>query len=271
MEILPVSGSMSGRVMKPWLMFSQRCSATVPRKMRRLPSFSWLVYNSPLSQDSRYRLQLNSLSSRRSWETLFCRRTRISESVSLQRGMQKSALYRILKARGQPEDQRASFIWKNFAPPRVQLFMWLLINKRIQCRTNLLRKGIVDGSTCEVCNDADETTEHIISGCSLAREVWQRLNMPNLLSVDLNSIHNLSPPQGSVPVDNFSAFLALVSWQLWKARNNAIFRHEQTSLSQFLAACKASAELWRFRLPISKRSIPDTWCSFFHQARQGIG
>jgi len=63
----------------------------------------------------------------------------------------------------------------------------------------------------------------------------------------------------------------VVFWQLWKARNNAIFRHEQTSIHQFLAACKATAELWRFRLPISKRAIPDTWCSFFHQARQGIG
>jgi len=44
-------------------------------------------------------------------------------------GIDSKALYRLLKVRGQPEDQRASFIWKNFAAPHFQLFMWLLIYK----------------------------------------------------------------------------------------------------------------------------------------------
>jgi hypothetical protein len=32
-------------------------------------------------------------------------------------GLDSGALYRLLKARGQPEDPRANFVWKNSAPP----------------------------------------------------------------------------------------------------------------------------------------------------------
>jgi len=77
----------------------------------------------------------------------------------------------MFKARGQTADPKEVFIWKTWAPPRVQLFMWLLLQGRIQCRAVLLKKHIVDSATCEICNAADETPEHIIHGCSLGREV----------------------------------------------------------------------------------------------------
>lgn len=36
------------------------------------------------------------------------------------------------------------FVWLNHAPPRVRFFAWLLVQHRIQCKTNLLHKNIVD-------------------------------------------------------------------------------------------------------------------------------
>jgi hypothetical protein len=55
------------------------------------------------------------------------------------------------------------------------------------------------------------------------------------------------------------------------ARNAAVFRNESTSLDQVLLACKASAELWRFRFKRKKKHIADTWCQIFEMARQGQG
>jgi hypothetical protein len=40
--------------------------------------------------------------------------------------LDSGAIYHLLKSRGQQPDDRAAFIWQNSAPPRVQLFMWLL-------------------------------------------------------------------------------------------------------------------------------------------------
>jgi hypothetical protein len=76
--------------------------------------------------------------------------------------LDSGAIYRMLKARGQSQDAKAAFVWKNSAPPRVQLFVWLLMHKRIQCRTMLFKKHIVDSPTCEICQAADESPEHIM-------------------------------------------------------------------------------------------------------------
>jgi len=70
--------------------------------------------------------------------------------------LDSGAIYRMLKARGQSQDAKAAFVWKNSAPPRVQLFVWLLMHERIQCRTMLFKKHIVDSPTCEICQAADE-------------------------------------------------------------------------------------------------------------------
>lgn len=119
--------------------------------------------------------------------------------------------------------------------------MWLLVQRRILCRTVLLTKRVVQDSTCEICHEAEESPEHIVYGCKLGHDLWQQLNIPSMLSVDLNSLHTISP-QGGVPQEEFSAFIALVCWQLWKARNAAVFRNESLSINQVLASCKATAE-----------------------------
>jgi hypothetical protein len=82
-------------------------------------------------------------------------------------GLDSGAIYQLLKARGQPTDDRARFVWCNVASPRVQMFMWLLTQGRIQCQKILHRKHVLPDATCEVCNEQDETPEHIISGCSI--------------------------------------------------------------------------------------------------------
>ncbi|KAG0513828.1 hypothetical protein BDA96_10G136900 [Sorghum bicolor] len=93
---------------------------------------------------------------------------------------------------------------------------------------------------------------------------WQTLTRPYYL----NSCYH---PTGGVPPDEFSAFIALVCWQLWKARNTAILRQEFMNANQLLASCTATAEHWRARMKPSKKHIADAWCQFFEMARQGLG
>lgn len=68
-----------------------------------------------------------------------------------------------------------NFVWRNFAPPRVKFFGWLLAQNRIQCRTSLLRKNILEDARCEVCGQEDETADHIISGCSFVCSFWMHI------------------------------------------------------------------------------------------------
>jgi len=184
--------------------------------------------------------------------------------------LDSGALYKLIKARGQEDNPRAEFIWKNLAPPRVQLFLWLLMQGRIQCRSVLLRKGIVDSGTCEICNAAIESPEHIIHGCPLGRGVWTSLNLLSIISVDMNDLHSVQGPPSN-PIPELPSFLALVCWQIWKARNARIFRNETQTVSQVLQDCISAASLWKHRFPTREKPIVDLWCSILVMAREGQG
>jgi hypothetical protein len=99
-------------------------------------------------------------------------------------------LYRLLKSREGSPLQSASFVWESRAPKRVQFFTWLLMQGRIQCRTNLVNKRVVDTATCEVCNLGDESAHHVIMGCSFAKAFWDSIGF-HLLPDSITDLHNL--------------------------------------------------------------------------------
>jgi hypothetical protein len=183
--------------------------------------------------------------------------------------LDSGALYKMIKARGQEDSPKAKFVWKSLAPPRVQLFLWLLTQRKIQCRLVLLRKGIVGSAICEICNAADESPEHIIHGCCLGRGVWTSLNLLSMISVDMNDLHSVQAhsPQ---PLPELPSFVALICWQIWKARNARVFRNEMKTVSQVLQECLSVASLWKHRFPARKKPVVDHWCSVLVMAREGL-
>lgn len=116
-----------------------------------------------------------------------------------------------------------------------------------------------------ICKAQDENPEHIMGGCPISRDFWNKIGLPTMSATSMDAIHTVSPPAG-LPASEFSTFIALTCWQLWKTRN-AVFRKEILhSLQQVLAACKAAAQQWRCRFPRKKRNIADLWCQFFEMA-----
>lgn len=100
-----------------------------------------------------------------------------------------STIYRLLKAKGQPDDPASVFIWKNAAPSRVQFFVWLLIKGRIQCRANLFRKKIIDSSACLACRDPLETPDHIMFGCPFAAQFWSAVGLQASQNPKTSDLH----------------------------------------------------------------------------------
>ena len=67
------------------------------------------------------------------------------------------------------------FVWKNIATPRVKFFGWLLTKNRINCKSNLLHKKVLDNDKCDICGQGPENADHIISGCPLAQAFWKHI------------------------------------------------------------------------------------------------
>lgn len=180
-----------------------------------------------------------------------------------------AAIYRLLKDKGQGCDPASSFIWRNAAPPRVQMFLWLLIKGRIQCARNLFHKKIVDSPICTVCSTGDETPDHIIFHCPFASQFWSALGLQaghNFQTRQLHCIQKLP----NLPDDQYSAFISLCCWQLWKRRNGAVFRDERLNLRILLLSCKAEASQWKARMPKKSKNVSEAWCAYFDQAMNDL-
>jgi hypothetical protein len=171
-----------------------------------------------------------------------------------------SMIYNTLKSANSGQDPWANFVWKNKAPPRVRFFTWLLSQGRIQCKTNLIKKRIVDNTVCEICNEAEETPEHIIFGCPAARQFWEAVQIHTQVDWSIQKLQEIQRPE-HLPTKHFGTFLILCCWHIWKWRNYAVFRGDRTSLLATLSARRSEAALWKARLPKKDREVADAWCS----------
>ena len=124
---------------------------------------------------------------------------------------------------------------------------------------------VLDHAKCEVCSGADETTAHIMFGCPFATSFWAALHITMPREMAMTQLCDLRPPS-HVPPQYYSTFLLLCCWQLWKRRNNVIFRSQQDTLQTVLRSTREDSRLWGCRLPIDHRHISMSWCSLFESA-----
>ena len=183
--------------------------------------------------------------------------------------LDSSLLYNALKTAHSNPDAWAKFIWHNKAPPRVKFFAWLLSQGRIQCKTVLRKKGVVDNTICEICQATEETPAHIIFGCNYARQFWGAIRIQTEADWLIQAIKELQPPN-HIPAKYFTTFVLLCCWHIWKRRNNAVFRKDRTALNTALAACKSEAYLWGARLPRDDRIIQPVFSFTAYQSANSI-
>ena len=109
----------------------------------------------------------------------------------------------------------------------------MLLNK-LPTRMNLMSRGIiVQSNQCGICNRGDETINHLMLHCDIARYVWAlvgrwwSLDFPSVLSirepmswVDDSRIHSLAKKVLHVVVGT-------TFWSIWMFRNQNVFQEEK--------------------------------------------
>ena len=61
-----------------------------------------------------------------------------------------------------------SAVWSIKVPPRVHMFLWLLVNKRVLAGDNLAKRRKVEDESCLFCNEK-ETSQHLFFDCAVAK------------------------------------------------------------------------------------------------------
>jgi len=127
--------------------------------------------------------------------------------------------------------------------PKVKIFFWLALHGRLWTAERRKRHGLQPEATCALCDQDDETTDHLLASCPFTREVWVRL------LVKAGQQH-LGPGHDSTVADwwlqtrdavpdtfmrAFDSLVLLVSWVIWKERNNRTFNNATKTTIQVLA------------------------------------
>lgn len=66
-------------------------------------------------------------------------------------------------------------IWKTWAPLRCKLFIWLAINNRCWTADRLAKRGLPHPAACPLCDQVEESIQHILVSCVFSRQVWSHI------------------------------------------------------------------------------------------------
>jgi hypothetical protein len=69
----------------------------------------------------------------------------------------------------------AKELWRAIVSPKVKFFFWLALHGRLWTTERRKRHGLQPGAVCVLCDQLDETTDHLLCSCVYTRKVWSRL------------------------------------------------------------------------------------------------
>jgi len=142
---------------------------------------------------------------------------------------------------------------KSWAPSKCKIFIWLAIQNRCWTADRLQKRGLPHPAHCPLCDQEDETVQHLLTSCVFARQFWfyilQLLGLTNLVpsrrSISLADWWKKSwrkiPKQHK---KGFNSLITLGAWILWKHRNTCVFDGSAPNLQRALQEFKDEQQLW---------------------------
>ena len=144
-------------------------------------------------------------------------------------------------------------IWRTWAPPKCRFFLWLVAHNRSWTADRLARRGLPHPEQCPLCDQEDETINHLLVSCVFARQFWYHF----LRQVGL---HSLSPQPSDTSFDSWweqaigatsglmqkglNSLIVLGAWTLWNHRNRCVFYGIVPSLGGALTLAGEERRLW---------------------------
>lgn len=132
-----------------------------------------------------------------------------------------SSLYAIINFRGVTLVFLPA-VWKLVIPPRIHIFLGLLLYNKLMTRDNLLKRNMKKPEDCVFCS-CHETVCHLFFECVVAKEIWSAATilLERPLGAHLESIASLWV--AGKPLDHVNTICSAILWAIWKHRNNMIF------------------------------------------------
>ena len=152
---------------------------------------------------------------------------------------------------GMTTDPTYEQIWRSRAPLSMKFFAWLVAKNRCWTADRLRKRGLHHPLRCPLCDQEQETIEHLLIGCVVAREVWhevlQEWHMEEWMpgpDARLLEWWMRQPATRSQRRDTWSV-LILVMWCIWTHRNDVVFNGAAVSPAVVAGRIRDETHQWK--------------------------
>jgi len=131
--------------------------------------------------------------------------------------------------------------------------LWTAAHKRCWTADRLARKGLEHPAACPLCNQAQETIDHLLVSCVFARQLWFNLLLrfglqelaPNLEDEKFDDWWATASRRVTGQVLNgLNSIIILGAWNLWNHRNRCVFDGASPSISNIISSTCVDMHQW---------------------------
>jgi ribonuclease HI len=156
----------------------------------------------------------------------------------------------------------ARCVWSPDIPPSKSLMVWRLMHNKMPTDENLIFRGCVLTSMCNLCNKHAETTFHIFFGCDFAIKLWSWLAGCLNITIQFTSMEDMWKLcemnwSAQSKVTMIAVIINLLN-TLWFVRNQARFHDKLISWRSAISLIVAHTSLTgNYTKKLSSNSIRD--------------
>ncbi|XP_058216740.1 uncharacterized protein LOC131327608 [Rhododendron vialii] len=134
----------------------------------------------------------------------------------------------------------SSIVWYSKNVPHWAFILWLVVLHRLSTKDRLLSWGMNVEDGCVLCNNGQESHEHLFFHCVFSQSVWgaiwQRCSMAQIRSSlsDMITWYIQNAKGSSFKCWLLKSVLAACVYNLWIERNLRIFQHKFSPIDQVI-------------------------------------
>jgi len=152
----------------------------------------------------------------------------------------------------------AKMVWDKIHVPKMAVCLFKVLNNYVATKDRLTQKRILIDSTYVLCNNHEETLDHLFFQCEFSKLVWKWcwtntfVNISRKPLFDLTEIYDLVikiMKRKNFQTDLILLGMSMTIWSLRKEWNHRAFQQKNTSAN---LVCMQIKQLIRIRISKSK-------------------
>ncbi|KAM6568954.1 hypothetical protein CsatB_016939 [Cannabis sativa] len=142
------------------------------------------------------------------------------------------------------DDRGWKQLWQISVPSKVHHFLWKACSGCLPTKVQLQTKHVNVDLMCPLCNLETETIFHVLLGCNFSKACWffSAATQPTGVFTEFSCwfFDLLENSSTAVVVE-----AAMLSWSIWKTRNEVLWQHKTRSVLQVVQSAKQVLNSWK--------------------------